>query len=131
MASHLFASVICGLLRHTTTNSGIVTRKCKKHNFSELSQYVYEFKEGKGIYYTLFHDLFSRSYVYHSVWSLITANNFTPAKYDEFSAMFTEHCRANTIADNFWFLPRSDVRFNVILLLLRLFYCVTMLLHSF
>ena len=41
--------------------------------------------------FPLFHDLLSRSYVYHSAWSVITADNFTPAKRDEsFSAMFTE-----------------------------------------
>jgi len=39
----------------------------------------------------LFRDLLSRSYVYNCVWSVITANSFTPAKRDEsFSAMFTE-----------------------------------------
>ena len=36
-------------------------------------------------------DLLSWSYVYHSVWSVITADNFTAAKREEsFSAMFTE-----------------------------------------
>jgi len=28
------------------------------------------------------HDLLSRSYVYHSVWSAITADNFKPTKHD-------------------------------------------------
>ena len=40
---------------------------------------------------SLFHDLLSRSYVYQSVWSVVTADNFTPAKRDvSFSAMFAE-----------------------------------------
>ena len=38
----------------------------------------------------LFHDLLSRSNLYHCVWSVITSDNFTPAKRDQsFSAMFT------------------------------------------
>jgi len=41
--------------------------------------------------FTLFHDQLSWSYVHHSVWSVITADNFTLAKWDEsFSPMFTE-----------------------------------------
>jgi len=41
--------------------------------------------------HTLFRDLLSRSSVYHLVWSVKTADNFTPAKRDEsFSAMFAE-----------------------------------------
>jgi len=31
---------------------------------------------------TLFHDLFLRSYLYHCVWSVITAHNLTPEKRD-------------------------------------------------
>jgi len=39
----------------------------------------------------LFRDLLSQFYVYHSVWNVIMADNFTSAKRDEsFSAMFTE-----------------------------------------
>jgi len=39
----------------------------------------------------LFYDLLSRSYVYGSVWGVLTADNFTPVKRDEsFSVMFTE-----------------------------------------
>ena len=33
-------------------------------------------------YLSFFHDLLSQSYVWHSVWSVITADNFTPAKRD-------------------------------------------------
>jgi len=41
---------------------------------------------------TLFHDLLSRSYVYHSLYSvIITAHNFTPAKHDE-SILGDVHC---------------------------------------
>ena len=41
--------------------------------------------------FSLFHDLLSRSYVYHSVWSVTMVDNFTPAKHREsFSAMFIE-----------------------------------------
>jgi len=37
------------------------------------------------------YDVFSRPCVYRSVWSVVTADNFAPAKRDEsFSAMFTE-----------------------------------------
>ena len=39
----------------------------------------------------LFHDLLSCSYVYHCVWSVMTADNFISAKCDElFWVMFTE-----------------------------------------
>ena len=31
---------------------------------------------------TLFHDLLLRSYLYHCVWSVITAHNLTPEKRD-------------------------------------------------
>jgi len=42
-------------------------------------------------FYFMSHDLLSMSYVYRCVWSIITADNFTPSKRDEsFSAMFTE-----------------------------------------
>jgi len=40
---------------------------------------------------TLFHDLFSRSYVYLCVWSVILSDILTPPKHDEsFSTMFSE-----------------------------------------
>jgi len=43
------------------------------------------------LFLTLFHDLLFRSYVYPSVWNVITADNFTSAKRDEsFSATFTK-----------------------------------------
>jgi len=39
----------------------------------------------------LTHDLLSRSNIYHYIWSVITADNFTPVKRDEsFSAMLIE-----------------------------------------
>ena len=85
MVSHTLQAEFITLARLMLDGSASTTVQC--HQRRKLSGPVKV---------SLFPDLLSPSYVYHSVWSVITADNFTSVKRDEsFSAMFTEPQRSS------------------------------------
>ena len=57
----------------------------------ELTKYVLSIT----VYYFLFHDLLSAPMFYHSVWSVITAHNLTPAKRDVTTVVSDQRSRFN------------------------------------
>jgi len=70
--------IIVIFIRHTTVQQGTECIKSSPIKCNKIKTYIYTQYALK----YLFHDLLLRSYLYHCVWSIITAHNLTPEKGD-------------------------------------------------